>query len=86
MLSEGSSARKTIENHFFEWVPAYEAALLELDSTKLQERIRLAHETITNRMKVLARDHGGSAEEQQAIADALSGLAMLERESRQRRG
>jgi hypothetical protein len=83
MLTEGLSARKTLEDHFPEWVPAYKAALLEIDSTKLQERIRLAHEAIAKRMQVLARDHGGSVEEQQAITDALNGLAMLERESRQ---
>ena len=67
-----------------DWQPQYQAAMLELDAGKLEQRILAAHSAIAERMKVLAEDHYGTPEERDAIVDALNGLAMLERETRQR--
>jgi hypothetical protein len=62
------------------WQAAYEAAMLELDPTKLRERILFAQWAISKRMEELLQDHLGTPEERQAISDALHGLNVLERE------
>jgi hypothetical protein len=62
------------------WQAAYEAAMLELDTTKLRERILFARWAISKRMEELLQDHLGTPEERQAISDALHGLNVLERE------
>lgn len=66
------------DSAFPDWLPQYKAALLELDHSRLRERIAVARKAITVRMLILAQDHGGTPEERQAMTDALSGLAMLE--------
>lgn len=63
-----------------DWQPKYQAAMLELDPSKLRQRILAAHIAISERLRILAQDHFGTAEERAAIADAVHGLAMLERE------
>lgn len=63
-----------------DWYPQYKAAMLELDRSVLRERILAAQRAISQRMQVLSQDHFGTPEERNAIADALHGLAMLERE------
>ena len=63
-----------------DWESKYKAAMLELDPTKLPERIALARKAISERRNTLAQDHLGTPEERQAMTDALNGLAMLERE------
>jgi hypothetical protein len=63
-----------------DWEPHYKAAMLELDHSKLKERLQAAHIAISERLRILSQDHFGSPEERNAIADALNGLAMLERE------
>lgn len=68
-----------------DWEPQYKAAMLELDRNKLGERIQAAHLAISERLRVLSQDHFGSPEERNAIRDALSGLAVLERELAQSR-
>lgn len=62
------------------WEPQYQAAMLELDPSKLPQRILAAHIAISERLRILAQDHFGTPEERAAIADALNGLAMLDRE------
>jgi hypothetical protein len=62
------------------WQEAYKAAMLELDPTKLRERILFAQCAISKRMDELLQDHLGTPEERQAISDALHGLNVLERE------
>jgi hypothetical protein len=84
MSAQNSSEPKVPDNRYPEWLPAYKAALLELDPTEMQTRIRVAQDAIQRRMQVLAQDHR-DVEEKMAIADALNGLAMLERESKQPR-
>jgi hypothetical protein len=63
-----------------DWQPQYQAAMLELDPSKLPDRILSAHQAISQRLQALSEDHFGSPEERNAIADALNGLLMLERE------
>jgi hypothetical protein len=85
MGAPGSSDGRFPDTHYPDWLPAYKAAMLELDPAKLQERIYAAQEAINQRLKYLAKDGGGDPKEKQAIADALSGLAILEREAIARR-
>jgi hypothetical protein len=63
-----------------DWQPKYQDAMMELDPGKLRQRILDAHTAISERLRTLALDLGGTAEERNAIADALNGLAMLELE------
>jgi hypothetical protein len=63
------------------WFDFYKAALLETDWTKMQERIQAAESAMDDRQRVLSADHGGTPEERQALADAISGLKVLRRES-----
>jgi hypothetical protein len=64
----------------FNWHESYRAALLETDWTKMQERLQAAESEIRKRKHVLPLDHGGTSEESQAIADALSGMKSLQAE------
>jgi hypothetical protein len=62
------------------WQDLYKAAILELNSTKLQNRIQLARAAMQQRSKELIRDYGsGSQAEQRRIVDALRNLGALER-------
>ncbi len=62
------------------WEGLYEAAILETDDGKLQQRIQAAKGAIDTRLHEMQLDHGGTPEERLAIADALSGLNLLRRE------
>jgi hypothetical protein len=62
------------------WYESYMAAILETDSTKVQERLQAAEREIHDRQRVLSLDHGGTREERQAIADALHGITHLKTE------
>ncbi len=62
------------------WEESYQAAILETDDKKLQNRIQAAKAAIDNRLHELQFDHGGTPEERQAITDALGGLNVLRRE------
>lgn len=61
----------------FDWHGSYRAALLETDWTRIVQRIREAESAIADRKHALSLDHGGTPDERQAIADALSGLNVL---------
>lgn len=63
------------------WQRFYENAILETDRSRLPVLIRAAHAAIDARMDQLQDNHRASAEELQAIADALAGLRVLRRES-----
>lgn len=65
----------------YTWYESYRAAILETDWTKMQERLRSAEFEIHERQHILSRDHGGTPEEKQAIADALNGMKALRTES-----
>jgi hypothetical protein len=70
-------ARMTTE---YGWYEPYRVALLETDWTKMQERIQAAESAMHERQRILSEDHGGTPDERQAIADAVSGLNFLRRE------
>jgi hypothetical protein len=57
------------------------AALLETDWTKMSERLQAAEAELRERQGVLSEDHGGTAEERQAIVDAINGMRVLRREA-----
>ena len=65
----------------YSWHESYRAALLETDVKKIQQRIQAAEVEIKDRQRVLSEDHGGTPEERQAIADAVSGLKVVLKES-----
>jgi|HubBroStandDraft_6_1064221.scaffolds.fasta_scaffold986522_1 hypothetical protein len=69
-------------NQEFPWRKLYEAAILELDRIKLQERVDTAYAALRQRTEELMMgDHPGtgSLEERQALADALHSLRSLEK-------
>ena len=61
----------------YSWQESYQAALLETDWTKMQERVQTAESEIHKRRLVLAQDHGGTVEEREALVNAMSGLRAL---------
>jgi len=62
------------------WRKSYLEALLETDWTKMPNRLQEAEAELRERERVLSEDHGGTAQERQAIADAINGLKMLQRD------
>jgi hypothetical protein len=62
------------------WQASYQAAILETDDRKLQQRLQVAKAAIDDRLHEMHLDHGGAPEERQAITDALGGLNVLRRE------
>lgn len=61
----------------YKWYEFYKAALLETDWSKMPERIQTAEAALRQRKHEFDLDHGGTPEENQAIADALRGLTVL---------
>lgn len=57
------------------------AAVLETDWTKIQQRLQAAEAEIRERQHVLSEDHGGTADERQAIIDAIHGMTSLRKEA-----
>jgi hypothetical protein len=60
-----------------EWKKLYQAAILETDWSQIEERIQAADSAISTRLHEFSVDHGGTPEENQAIADAVNGLTVL---------
>jgi len=63
------------------WPEVYQAALLETDWSKMEQRLQAAESAIHERERELSLDHGGTPEERQAIADAARGLTTLRKEA-----
>lgn len=61
----------------YSWQESYQAALVESDWTKVQERVQTAESEIHQRRLVLSQDHGGTDEERAALVNAMSGLRVL---------
>jgi len=59
------------------WQESYQAALLETDWTKMQDRVQTAESEIHKRRLVLSQDYGGTPEEREALVNAMSGLRVL---------
>jgi hypothetical protein len=64
----------------YKWHEVYRAALLETDWSKIEERITAAEAALHARKHEFDLNHGGTPEENQAIADALKGLNILRQE------
>ena len=62
------------------WYEAYNAVVLETDWTKMHDRIQSAECKIHDRQRVLSEDHGGTPQERQEIANALSSMRSLRTE------
>ncbi len=63
-----------------EWDKVYQAAILETDWSKIEERIQAADSAISARLRELSTNHGETPEEKHRIEDELSGLRALRRE------
>ena len=59
------------------WQDSYQAALLEADWTKVEERVQTAESDIRKRLGVLSSDYGGTPEERIALARAMNDLRTL---------
>ncbi|HEY6183003.1 MAG TPA: hypothetical protein VIW67_12200 [Terriglobales bacterium] len=68
-----------------EWQKPLQEALLEINGSCLEERVRLAEVAIANRLQSIALEPE-NRREQQAIADALSSLRILKRDILRRAG
>jgi hypothetical protein len=64
----------------FSWEELYMAALMETDSTRLPELIRVAAGTLLDRLLMLTASRGNESEVG-AVEDALGSLAVLKREN-----
>jgi predicted DNA-binding protein (UPF0278 family) len=62
-----------------EWQNEFQAAILELDREKLEERVMAAETAIFKRLQAIAQSSDDSSE-REAIEDALSSLRTLKRE------
>jgi hypothetical protein len=60
------------------WRQLYEAAVLGLDPTKIQERIEEAEKAIARRALAVMRE-GGDGAEREALANAMQALIDLKR-------
>lgn len=65
----------------YKWTEVYKAALLETDGTRMQERLKAAETALQGRKQEFALNGGGSADENQAIDDALRSLMTLRNEA-----
>jgi predicted DNA-binding protein (UPF0278 family) len=61
-----------------EWQNEFQAAILELDREKLEERVMAAETAIFKRLQAIAQSSDDSSE-REAIEDALSSLRTLKR-------
>jgi hypothetical protein len=62
------------------WEELYEAAVLETDWSKLEDRIEAVEAAIAGRLQEFSVNHGGTLVENQQIQDALHGLDTLRKE------
>ncbi len=60
-----------------EWEKLYRAAIIETDGSKLEKRIEAAEFAIHARLHEFSLNHGGTREENRAIAEALNRLDIL---------
>ena len=68
------------------WYEVYRAAVLETDWSKMEERIQAAESAINGRLHEFSLNHGGTPDENKALADALSSLRGLRRDVNSWRG
>jgi hypothetical protein len=63
------------------WESLCRAAILETDWSKIEERILAADFAIAERLHEFSLNHGGTPEENQALADAVNALRVLKKEA-----
>ena len=68
-----------MNEQYSEWQKPYQEALIEVDKTKLEQKIQIAEWQIFKRLQQLSND-SNHLEERHAIADALNALRSLKRE------
>jgi len=59
------------------WFNLYKAAILETDWSQIEERIQVAEHGLKVRLHEFSMNHGGTPEENQAIAAARNALNVL---------
>ncbi len=64
----------------YKWQASYQAAVLETDWTKMQERLQQAESEIHDRRLALSQDYSGTAEEREALVHAMNGLRSLRKD------
>jgi hypothetical protein len=74
-----AGTQSSIVSHF-SWEEIYMAALLETDSTRLPELMKVAAGTLLERLLVLTASRGNESEVG-AVEDALGSLAVFKREN-----
>ena len=67
-------------NAEYDWEKLYHKAVLETDWSRIEERIDATESAITGRLHEFSLNHGGTAEENKAIARALDGLEALRKD------
>lgn len=77
MRGEGAMTRTSGPNESYPWYGAYREAMLELETSKLRERIEIAQDRISLRLEEIAQEATSHLEEQRAIADAVQNLRVL---------
>jgi len=61
----------------YTWQQQYEAAILEVNSARLMERMIAAQSAVNARIREMQASHDGSLEEKRALMNAISGLQRL---------
>ena len=61
-----------------DWESLYLTAVLETDWSKMEDHIQAVESAIRERLQEFSQDHGGTAEENQAILNALKRLNTLQ--------
>lgn len=67
------------ESESTNWRELYKAAILELDPSKLSQRIAEAETALIQRQRELFQETGGNIEEEQALDDGMYFLHVLSR-------
>lgn len=67
-------------NAEYDWEKLYHKAVLETDWSRIEEKIDATKSAITGRLHEFSLDHGGTPEENKAIARALDRLEILRTE------
>ena len=65
----------------YQWHHFYNAAVLETDWSKMEERVRAAESALRERQAELSGDDAGAVEERQAIEDVLARLDVLRQDA-----
>ena len=62
------------------WKKLYQAAVLETDWSRIEDHIQGAESAIDRRLHEFSLNHGGTPEENQAIANAVISLEILRKD------